>query len=84
MDILVEEEMGVRKNRGAYFIPEKLLIGHPQFEEIIKPKLRTFPKEEENPDLYYTGSEKEVMDSLLNSPAFEEECLTEYGILPAV
>ena len=85
MDILVEEEMGVRKYRGAYYLPERLLGGHPDYETLIRPNLKTFPKEEEKADaLYFTSQEKDLVDILIASPAFEEECLREYDILPAV
>jgi RecA/RadA recombinase len=82
--ILAEEEFGIRKNRGAYFVPEKLIKSHPDFEEKLKAELKAFPKEEASGGLYYNGSEKEIMDTLLASPGFIEECLSEYGIMPPV
>lgn len=83
--ILAEEEFGIRKNRGAFFVPEKLVQNHPQYDEVIKPNLKPFPKDEsEDAELYYNASEKEIADALLKSPAFAEECLQEYGILPPV
>jgi RecA/RadA recombinase len=84
--ILAEEEFGIRKHRGAYFVPEELLANHPEHEAVVKPNLRPFPKEEEGKEgkLYFQGSEKEIMDALLKSPAFTERCLGDYGILPAI
>ena len=83
--ILAEEEFGIKKNRGQFFVPEKLVKNHPDFEEIIKPNLKKFPKDESDEGgLYYNASEKEIMSALLKSPAFTEECLQEYGILTPV
>lgn len=83
--ILTEEEFGIRKNRGTFFVPEKLVKDHPEYEEVVKPNLKPFPKDEsKDAELYYTASEKEIANALLKSPAFAEECLQEYGILPPV
>lgn len=82
--ILAEEEFGIRKHRGAYYVPEKLVKSHPDFEEKVKPSMKSFPKEEGTSGEYFTGSEKEIMDTLLASPGFIEECLSEYGIMPPV
>jgi hypothetical protein len=83
--ILAEEEFGIKKNRGAFFVPEKLVKDHPEYDEVIKPNLKPFPKDDsKDAELYYNASEKEIADALLKSPAFAEECLQEYGILPPV
>lgn len=87
MDVLVEEQYGVRKHRGKYYVPERLLQGHPDYEEIVKPALVPFPKEEDEAEvgkLYFTGSEKQLVDALEASPSFEEECLQDHGILANV
>lgn len=78
---MVEELYGIRKNRGKFYAPVTLLEGHPDYET-LKGSFVTFPKEEgENLPLYFTGSDKDVAEALLASPAYEEKCLLEYGIL---
>jgi RecA/RadA recombinase len=79
LDILTEEEFGIRKHRGSYYIPANLLENHPTFKETLEPKLREFPNEE-NGSKYYPCNEQEACKVLLESPAFEEACLDDYGI----
>jgi RecA/RadA recombinase len=82
LDVLTEEEFGIKKHRGTYYIPPTLFTDHPSYKELIEPKLKTLPNTETG-ELYYPGDEKEVGRLLSESPSFEDTCLEEYGI-PAV
>lgn len=87
MNIVIEEQYGIRKNRGKYYIPESLLQGHPEFDTKIAPMLVPFPKdseEAENPARYFHAPEIELIDILAGSPTFEEECLMTHDIMKNV
>jgi len=78
---LEESSFGIEKVRGKFFVPLKLVKDHPEFDTIIKPKLKPLPKDEsDNPELYYQDDEEQLVEILCTSPAFEEECLNFYEI----
>jgi len=83
LDILTEEEFGIKKHRGTYYVPTCLLKDHPNYKEEIEPKLKQLPNTESD-EVYYPGNEKEVSHLLNASPSFEEKCLEEYGIQAVV
>lgn len=84
---MVEEQYGIRKNRGRYYVPSCLLEGHPEMESSIRGALAPFPKDE-GPDaskiLYYQEKEGKLVELLGSSPAFEEACLLAHDIMKNV